>query len=128
MRRPSLNPVHQLSRRRQALGMSFPVLAQRSGLSLVTVKRILSGASPETSFASIAAIAQALGVSIGLEEQDAQEMREAQARAKAELIVRYVQGSSALEGQAVDAQTYAQLVDQSFHEFLAGPNRHLWAE
>ncbi len=38
-----------------------------------------------------------------------------------------VQGTSALESQAVDAATYQRLIEKSVHELLAGSPRRLWS-
>lgn len=116
-----------LTARRKALGMTHAALAERSGVSEPTVKRILAGHLAEASFANVAAIAQALGASFSLSEIDPDELCRQQARAKAEHIARLVQGTSALENQALDAQTYNRLVERSYHELLAGPRRRLWS-
>lgn len=121
------NSIDRLTRRRKALGMSYAVLARRSGVSEPTVKRILGGQIGDASFANVTAVAQALGVSFGLEETDADEFCRQQARLKARQIARLVQGTSALESQAVDSETYGRLVEKSFHEFLAGSKRRLWS-
>jgi transcriptional regulator with XRE-family HTH domain len=107
--------------------MSVAALAERSGVSMPTVKRILGGQIGEASFAKVAAIVQALGVSIDLDETDADELCRRQARLKAEQIARLVQGTSALESQAVDSETYNRLVEKSYHELLAGSRRRLWS-
>lgn len=120
--------VEQLRSRREALGMSFSVVARRSGVSEPTVKRILGGHLGEASFANVVAIAQALGMSFGIEQIDPDELCRRQARRKAERAARLVQGTSALESQAVDAQTYNRLVEKSYHELLAGSRRKLWSE
>jgi hypothetical protein len=57
---------------------------------------------------------------------DDQTFAERQAEAKAKLIVRMVQGTSALESQAVDSDTFQQMVKQTVHELMAGPRRKLW--
>ena len=57
---------------------------------------------------------------------DEQAFAERQAETKAEVIVRMVQGTSALESQAVDSDTCRQMVSQTVHELMAGPRRRLW--
>jgi hypothetical protein len=42
-------------------------------------------------------------------------------------VARLVQGTSALESQAVGKDTYKRMVEKSFREILAGPKRKLWA-
>jgi len=120
--------IEQLTGLRIALGMSFSALASRSGVSEPTVKRILGGRIAEASFANVMAIARALGASLEITESDPDELCREQARRKAERAARLVQGTSALEGQAVDASTYNRLVEKSYHELLAGSRRRLWAE
>ena len=120
-------PVDRLNRRREALGMSHAVLAQRSGVSEAAVKRILGGRAPEASYARVTAIASVLGVGVGVAEVAEDEKLRQQARAKAERVARLVQGTSALESQAVDRGTYERLVERSYHELLAGSRRRLWS-
>src|SRR5262249_52508550 len=55
-----------LQRRRQELGLSYELLAQRSGVSRPTVQRILSGRYPTASFASVVALGYALGLELRL--------------------------------------------------------------
>jgi hypothetical protein len=57
---------------------------------------------------------------------DEQTFAERQAEAKARVIVRMVQGTSALESQGADSDTYQQMVRQTVHELMAGPRRRLW--
>ena len=82
---------------------------------------------PEASFENVTAVARALGVSWVQNETDADEFCRAEAQRKAEKIARLVQGTSALEGQGVDAATYQRLVERTYHELLAGPRRRLWS-
>jgi transcriptional regulator with XRE-family HTH domain len=109
--------------------MAMGALARKSGLSLRTVARILSGAHANASWANVTALADALGVAVELRAvADAEDLREQQARQKAEHLVRMVQGTSALEGQAVDAENLAQMKRRTVHELLAGSDRKLWAK
>ena len=120
--------AERLKHRRESLGMSYSVVAARSGVSEPTVKRILGGQAAEASFANVVAIAAALGASFAIEETDPEELCRQQARRKAERIARLVQGTSALEGQAVDQAAYDRLVERSFHQLMAGSRRRLWSE
>jgi len=107
--------------------MSCRLLALRSGVSLPTVQRILRDGGEHATYATVKAVAHALGMDLELRNTvDEQDFAERQARTKAEAIVRMVQGSSALESQAVDAETYRHMVDQTVHELMAGPRRRLW--
>lgn len=106
--------------------MSIPALATRSGVSEATVKRILKG--KDASHTKTEAVAHALGIRFQLiTSQDPLEFQQEQARAKARLIARMVQGTSALESQAVDAASFERLVERSYHDLMAGPSSRLWA-
>jgi len=120
--------AERLKHRRESLRMSYSIVASRSGVSEPTVKRILGGQVAEASFANVVAIAEALGASFGIEEPDPEELCRQQARRKAEQVARLVQGTSALESQAVDQAAYDQLVERSFHQLMAGSRRRLWSE
>lgn len=117
-----------LNRRRRELGVSYQALAERSGLSLPTVRRILAGGQQSASLSSVLAIARVLGVRLTFSaESDAGQFLERQAREKAERLVGMVHASCALEGQGLDKDTREQMVRQTVHELLAGSKRQLWA-
>lgn len=121
--------LHQLDARRRKLGMSMSALAKRSGLSLPTVQRILSGRHGGAAFDAIISIASALGVKLDLSEtKSVSELARDGAMEKARRLVRMVQGTSALEGQAVDADKINELTDQAMHALMAGPRRKLWTD
>jgi transcriptional regulator with XRE-family HTH domain len=123
------NCLSRLEERRRKLGMSMKALARRSGVSLPTVQRILSGGQTTASFESIIAISHALGVEVELrEEKSVHEFTREGAREKARRLVSLVQGTSGLEGQAVDADKLEELTDQALHTLLAGSRRKLWAD
>ena len=117
----------RLQNRRKMLGIGFQILALRSGVSIPTVKRIFGGQIAAASFGNIAAIAEALGLSFELGESSVDALCRQQARKKAMQVARLVQGTSALESQAVGKDTYKRIVEKSFREILAGPTRKLWA-
>jgi len=119
--------AERLAQRRTELGISHSALAHHSGVAEPTVKRILGGAIEGAAFSNVIAIADALGISVSLDETGVDDVRVRQARAKAERIARMVQGTSALEGQGVDDEQYQRLVERTFHELLAGSDRRLWA-
>jgi len=112
------------------LGMSYDVLARKSGVSKPTVFRILSGRSSYTaSFANVLSLARALGLELEFEEEASIEnLQERQARTKAENLVRMVQGTSGLEGQAVSPKEYGRLVRQATRKLLTGSKRKLWGD
>lgn len=43
-------------------------------------------------------------------------------------VARLVQGTNALEAQAVDDAEYRRLVERTYHELLARSRRRLWAD
>lgn len=117
-----------LEQRRQRLGVTLPVLAERSGVSLPTVSRILTGGRQNANLATMLAMARVLGVRLNFEvEFDIDDMLERQARRKAERLVGMVHGSAALEGQGLDKDTRERMVRRTVHELRAGSRRKLWA-
>ena len=112
------NILNMLGRRRRALAMPYDELQRRSGVSTSTLKRVLRG-EVTASFATVASVADSLGVDLGATHaQDVTAMRERQARVKARKLVALVQGTSALEGQAVD-ESDRRLMEQKTAEILA---------
>lgn len=121
--------TQRLNARREKLGISCALLAKRLGVSLRTVQRILSGEEMNPGFATIHALARELGLGVRLDEEtDIRAVRRRQAEHKADRLLAIVQGTSALEGQAMDRETVADLREKTIHELLAGPNRKLWAD
>lgn len=116
-----------LESRRRQLRLSFASLAERSGVSQPTLKRMLHGDLAHHSFGNVVAVADALGMSLQLSSISAAELRERQALAKARRLVGLAQGTSALEAQGVDQATFDEMVQQTVHELLAGSPRRLWA-
>lgn len=120
--------IIELENRRKLLGMTKSTLAERAGVSLPTLNRTLSDSERSPTLPTIIAIAAALGLELKLEAaQEPDDFRHAQAKAKATRIVQMVQGTMALEAQAVDQKTIDRLIDQTVHELLAGSPRRLWA-
>jgi transcriptional regulator with XRE-family HTH domain len=122
-----------LEQRRVELGIEFPALASRSGLSVPSLKRLLSGRANPT-VKSLGAVASVLGVEVRIADSievvptlSPGEVRQQAATEKAERLVRLVQGTSALESQAVEPSVVRDMVAQTVHELLAGPKRRLWA-
>ncbi|HSG69291.1 MAG TPA: helix-turn-helix domain-containing protein [Planctomycetaceae bacterium] len=118
----------QLEKRRRELRMPRATLAKRSGVSLATVNRILSGQHKGATFENVLAIAEALGMEITtVRHGTSSEIREQQATRKARNLVRLVQGTSALEGQGLDQEELDEMIEQTARE-LSLTNRKLWAE
>jgi transcriptional regulator with XRE-family HTH domain len=117
----------QLDHRRRELGMTYETLAQRSGVSVMTVKRMLRKGIEHATFANVAAVAAALGVDIRfVAEQSAFQFRQQAANKAARRIVSLVQSSSALEAQAVDSQGVDEMISQTVHDLMSGPKRNVW--
>jgi transcriptional regulator with XRE-family HTH domain len=109
--------------------MTYAALAKRSGVSMPTVVRILSGGNEHASFGNVAAIAEALGMTIDIVAKErSQTFLEKQAEEKARRIVAMVQGTSGLEAQAVDANTLDEMTRRTVHELMAGSPRRLWGD
>jgi transcriptional regulator with XRE-family HTH domain len=126
-----------LDRRRRELGMSYRVLAELSGVSLPVVQRLLAARIRSPRFENVMAIADALGNGAARIQADgtcafefptsAEALRESQARGKARRLVAMVQGTSALEGQAVGDAAYNSMIKRTYHELLAGSCHRLWS-
>ena len=117
-----------LEQRRCELGISKPQLARRSRVSLATVQRLLGGQIDNATVANVRAVSSALGVNLTASAASTSpEMQEQEATAKAEDIVAMIQGTSALEGQAVDSELRQQMVQRTVHELMAGSKRRLWS-
>lgn len=123
-----MNVFREFEKRRRELGMSRSTLARRSHVSLPTVNRILSEQHPRATFANVAAIADALGLELtAVGAESSEELARKQARSKAKHLVRLVQGTSGLEGQAVDQQELEAMVARTTEKLLRA-KRRLWAE
>ena len=121
--------LKDLDRRRRDLGLSYELLSKRCGVSRPTVQRILSGRHAAASFSNIMAIAESLGLAVRFDSKVApHKLKREQAQRKAKKLVALVQGTSGLEGQAVDRETVESMVEQTTHELLAGSKRRLWSE
>ena len=119
----------ELEKRRRQLGMSRQALAKRAGLSLPTVTRLLTGKDCNPRVQTVDAVAVALGVPIAFGAGayiDAETLREQRAEQKARRLVGLVQGTMALESQAVGPEPFARMVRRTTHGLLAGSNRALW--
>jgi hypothetical protein len=89
-----------------------------------TVKRILGGRLEEASFENVRAVAEALGVTLGVREVDVDELRRGQARGRAERLVE----SGEVDATGLDAAGRERVIERTYHELLAGSGRRLWEE
>lgn len=118
-----------LEHRRHALGMTHAALAKRSGVSLATVKRVLSGEHGVTGFVQVLKIAEALGLTFEFKPQDtAENLQLTQATQQAEHIAGLTQATSSLESQGLDDAAYGRLVRDWTHRLMAGSKRKLWVD
>jgi hypothetical protein len=107
--------------------MSYAALAKRSGVSMATVVRILSGASPAAAYSNVEAIARTLEMAIEARPRRSTEtVLRRRAGRKAETIVALVQGNCGLEGQAVRSGVLKRMKRRTAQELLAGSKRRLW--
>ena len=116
----------QLELRRQDLGMTCASLARRTGLGLRTVQRVLSGAESDAQFSTVAKLANALGMIMRFESVDLNEVRRRAAEMKAAQLVDMVQGTMALEAQAVGNEAVLRMRERTVRDLLAGSNQKLW--
>lgn len=127
--------LKQLEKRRVSLAMSKAAVARRAGVSRPTVNRILSGAERRPGIEHVQRIATALGVEVRLGPQssvhevfNAFDFRKLRAHEKARQLMRMVQGTMALEAQAVDNAVIDQLVEETACKLIAGSSRRLWED
>ena len=113
--------------------MSKKMVAERAGMSLPTVNRVLSGNEKRLSITSVDAIAKALGVvvrfgaEVGIDEVgSAFEFRKKQATEKAQRLMGMLQATMGLEAQAISGSKLDQMVQETACELLAGPPSRLW--
>jgi transcriptional regulator with XRE-family HTH domain len=131
--------MNRLEERRRELKISQATLAARSGLSLPTVFRLLSGKLDvvHSRLENVMALAGALEMCFAF-DPDTRELRftvkrtaetvlNREARRKAARIVSVVQATSALEEQGVDEPTQRRMERQTMHELLAGSPRRIWS-
>ena len=124
-----------LEQRRRDLGIGYPALGERAGISVQTLKRIFSGKANNPTLQSLQAICRVLGLQLIIDgsmikthaKKSVQELREVAAMEKAKRIVKLVQGTSALEAQAVGISSVRDMVSRTVNELLAGSSRKLWA-
>jgi transcriptional regulator with XRE-family HTH domain len=121
--------LKNLDERRRDLGLSYELLSKRCGVSRPMVRRILSSRHATASFGNIVAIAESLGLGLRFDSKvDVRELKREQAERKAKKLVALVQGTSGLEGQAVNEKDVESMVKQTTRKLLAGSKRKLWSD
>lgn len=120
--------LQELEKRRRELHMSCEILAQRSHTSLRTVQRVLQGEESAARLTTVTAIAEALGVDLGIARRlDAQRMRRQEADRKARRLVAMSQGTAVLEEQGVSTAVHGRMRRKIAKELLTGPAIRLWS-
>ncbi|MGN6369370.1 MAG: helix-turn-helix domain-containing protein [Phycisphaerae bacterium] len=115
--------------RARDLGLTQNEIARMSHVSLPTVKRIFAGKHTAVSFSALGKIATTLGLTISAQPiTSAEQLREQRARKKAERLIKQLQATSALEGQALTKEQLDDMVRKTIHELLAGSSRRLWED
>ena len=118
----------KLQKRRRELGMTYSDLAVRSGVSLATVKRIFGDDMAAASLKHIAALAEAMGLTLDMREDiSSDEFKEQAAVKQADRLVRMVLGTSALEAQPVSDKQKESMKRDAVRRLLVGSSRRLWA-
>ena len=119
------NLFERLCQRRHELGIPLNVISHKAGVSTSTVKRVLAG-EMAASFSTVARIADVLGVDLQIKARSVDQMLVSQARAEAKRLVKMVQGTSALEAQAVDKKALRRMEAGTLHDLLNGPRSKIW--
>ena len=119
--------LKELELRRKRLEMPLVVLSRRSGVPLQTLRRILRGQT-SARLDTVVAVAKALGLEMMpfAEQQSVTEMRRQQAQDKARRLVGLAQGTSGLEGQAVDEEALAEITAKTESRLLVSKQK-LWS-
>jgi transcriptional regulator with XRE-family HTH domain len=119
--------ISQFNLQKRRLGMSYNVLADKTDISVPTLKRIFSGRHSSAQMNHFLSIATILGVDLSARMTDPEHLRRVQAEKKARQIMELVRGNSALEDQHVSKEAYNTMMQKTVIELLAGPNNALWA-
>jgi transcriptional regulator with XRE-family HTH domain len=121
--------LNSLAARRKELRMSLQVVAKRSGLGLRTVQRVLSEREPNAKLDTVLRIADALNIELRPKEAgSAHLVRKRQAMKKAANLASMVQGTSALESQAIPKNDLRDIKAEMAARLSTGSSRQLWAE
>lgn len=117
--------VEALRKQKEALGMSYEVIAIRSGVGIATVKRAFGGY--DVSLERLEKIADAIGCQISIKAiTSPNNLYSAQVEKKAQEIVKRVMQTSALEDQAVDVKAKAKMLVQAKAMIAKMPKSKVW--
>ncbi len=118
--------MRQLRQRRKDLGMSMRIVAEKSGVGLRTVQRVLSGEELTAKLTTVLAIAEALRVELQpIEVASSHSVRRQQAKRKAAELAAMVQATSALEAQAVPEKALREIEEEIASQLIHGSRQQL---
>jgi len=119
--------INTLNLQKEYLGIGHAMLANKTGVSAPTIKRILSGKKASAHFDHVLSLAQALGVDLRAKIiDDAEKIRRQQATQQALIIMKLVRGNAALEGHKLGRMAYKRMLEKTIYELLSGPEKKLW--
>jgi transcriptional regulator with XRE-family HTH domain len=127
--------LESLERRRRDLGMTWDALAARSRVSRATLCRLLKERQTAASFETVISVAEALGVAVQFdgaalraEPIGVETFLKRRVEHLARKLVGMVQGTMALESQALGKRELAKLVKKVSDDLLSGSKSRLWYE
>ena len=116
-----------LGRRRRELRMPISALSERANTSVSTVKRVLAG-DTSVGYGTLCRIAEAMGVSFEANARSPRSVIQKEAKRKAKLVARMVQGTSAMEAQAVDTETLNRIAQATEAKLITRLGGMLWGK
>ena len=119
--------IKDLDAQRKRLGLSVKNLAKQAGVGSATVSRLFSGQTG-TTLDTLLKVAAVLGCSLEVKGHQATDLRRRRAEQKAEMLIAQLQGTMALEAQAVDPRALEKIKDQMVAQMLKGSDRKLWED
>ena len=104
-------------------------MSEKSGVSVSGLKSIFKKGVESSQLSNVIAIAKSLGLEISCRSvKESHEVRFEQARRKAENLAGMLQGTMALESQAITNAELEEIIKNMVHELMAGSSKRLWAE
>ncbi|MCK5114343.1 MAG: helix-turn-helix domain-containing protein [Phycisphaerae bacterium] len=116
-----------LKQRRGELRMPISALSERANTSTSTVRRVLDG-DISVSYATLCRIAKAMGVSLEYHARSSGSVIREEAKRKAKISAKMVQGTSAMESQAVDKEAMDRIVQATEAKLIRQLGSALWAK